>query len=289
VVCAKALWPFGRRDDETKPLCYSVTDEPPMRRTLAVVIAVVCCLSMAVGAGAGIAGAAHEEPNRNLIGVELHADGDASVHHVSSYDLADDQERQVYEEFAGNETARQQWRDEIESQFRSMAENGSSASGREIRVRNVSVETYEMDGENYGRLEVHTTWDNFAYAEPGRVIVAEPFRSSYEPFDRDSRRVAVHGPPGYVRGQMDPSPLRVQRNSGLWNPSTSNFSRFYVEFTQPSTDEPSTDDPSGDDTERTTDPATEEDTSGIGTLARALLVALVPVVVALLAVRRRRE
>ncbi|WP_178915771.1 hypothetical protein [Natronomonas gomsonensis] len=253
-----------------------------MRGTLAVAVAVVCCLAVAVGAGVGAA--AHEEPDRNLIGIELHADGDASVHHVSSYDLDDEQERQVYEGFAENETARQQWRDEIESQFRSMAENGSAASGRDMRVHNVSVETYEMDGEGYGRLEVHATWENFAYAESDRVIVAEPFRSSYEPFDQDRRRVAVHGPEGYVRGQLAPSPLRVQRNSALWNPSTSNFSRFYAEFTNPSTETPT-----DDATAETTNAAPGEQPSGFGTAARALLVALVPVAVALLAIRRRRS
>lgn len=265
---------------EAKPLCHRVTDQRSMRGTLAVAVAVVCCLAVAVGAGVGAA--AHEEPDRNVIGVELHADGDASVHHVSSYDLDDEQERRLYEGFAENETARQQWRDEVVAQFRSMAENGSSASGRDMRVHNVSVETYEMDGEGYGRLEVHVTWENFAYAESGRVIVAEPFRSSYDAFEQDRRRVAMHGPDGYLRGQLDPSPLRVQRNSALWNPGTSNFSRFYAEFTDPSTETPA------DGTAETT-AAPSEQPSGFGTAARALLVALVPVAVALLAIRRRQD
>jgi len=242
-----------------------------MGRTLAVLAAVALSLS----AGAGLGAAAHEEPERSLLGIELEGDGDATVYYVDSYDLEADEERATYESYAENETRRAEFRQAAVVELEAAAGNGSEAAAWEMRIDNVSVRTYEQDG--YGRVEVRVDWKRLAYADQRRVIVAEPFRSGYEP----DREVAIHGPKGYRRNVTAPSPLRAQQNSVLLNPLTSDFSGFYMEFVDPDaapTATETTDDDDGDG---------EDAFEGLDAVLRALLIALVPAVLVVLAVRRQ--
>ena len=138
-----------------------------------------------------------------------------------------------------------------------------------MSIRNASVRTYEQDG--YGRVEVRAEWVRLAYADDRRVIVAQPFRGGYEP----DRRVAIHGPEGYQRNRTVPQPFRAQRNSVFLNPRTSDFSGFFMEFVDP-------------DAETRTETKTGGDGGGgIGLLLRALVVALIPAALVVLAVRRQ--
>jgi hypothetical protein len=240
-----------------------------MRRTLAVVAAVVLCLSVGVGVGA----AAHEEPDRSLVGIELSPDGNATVYYVNSYDLEDDDRRSTYESYADNESRRAEFRADAVAELEAAAETGSEEAAWEMSIRNASVRTYEQDG--YGRVEVRAEWVRLAYADDRRVIVAQPFRGGYEP----DRRVAIHGPEGYQRNRTVPQPFRAQRNSVLLNPRTSDFSGFFMEFVDPDAETR---------TETTTETTTGGDGGGgIGLLLRALVVALIPAALVVLAVRRQ--
>lgn len=245
-----------------------------MRGIVAVAAAAFVCTVLFAGVGA----AAHEEPRRTILGVELDADGDAVVYYIQTHDLDDDAQRERYESFVDNETNQEAHRDEIVAELEAAAENGSERSDLDMRVHNGSVRTYEQEG--FGRLEVRVDWDELAFAEEGRVVVTEPFRGGYEP---DLGRVGIHGPEGYQRGTLDPPPLRVQRDSGLWNPRTSNFSVFYAEFVDPEAGDGGTD--GGDDGGEDTD---GDGGSDVGVFLRALLLALVPVALVLLALRQRQ-
>ncbi|MFQ3319314.1 MAG: hypothetical protein ACI8UR_001512 [Natronomonas sp.] len=240
-----------------------------MRRTLALVAVVGLCLTLMVGVGA----ASHEDPDRAVLAFELQEGGDARMFHITSFDLNESEGRERYEAFANNETKQAELRESVLEELRSQAENASEATGREMRIHNVSVVTYEK--ENYGRVEVRGDWDNLAYSDGRQVVVTEPFRSSYEP----DGRIAIHGPEGYQRTRTDPSPIRAQANSALWNPRTVNFTGFYAEFTNPD----------AETTTAATATATPSDSrfEGFGTFLRALLIALVPVALVLLAVRRQ--
>ena len=199
-----------------------------MRRTLAALAAVALCLSAGVGVGA----AAHEDPDRSLVGFELSADGNATVYYVNSYDLEDDDRRSTYESYADNESRRAEFRADAVAELETAAETGSEEAAWEMSIRNASVRTYERDG--YGRVEVRAEWVRLAYADNRRVIVAQPFRgepdaAGYEP----DRRVAVHGPDGYRRNRTAPNPGRARANSVLVNPDTTDFSGFFMEFVDP--------------------------------------------------------
>lgn len=262
-----------------------------MRRALTLGALLLVCLTCFVGVGA----AAHEEPDRTgIFGVELDADGNATVYNVTAYDLSNDAERQQYEALAGNETAQAEWRDIVAADLEEAAATGRNATDLEMRVRNVSVRTYtvvhEADNETteYGRVEVRAEWDRLAYHSgayelEGRdrnwVLVTEPFRSGFEP---GPTRVAIHGPEGYERSvDSQPPQIRAQRNSMLWNPQTSNFSNFYAEFReiQDGGSNGGDGDGAGDG---------DDGLAGAGDFLKALLVALIPVALVLLAVRRRR-
>ena len=248
-----------------------------MRGILAVAAVAVVCAALFAGVGA----AAHEEPRRTIFGVELDADGDAVVYYIQTHNLDNDDQRERYESFVDNETRQEAHREEVLAELEAAAANGSERTELDMRVHNGSVRTYEEEG--FGRLVVRADWDQFAFAEEGRVVVTEPFRGGYEP---DMSRVGIHGPEGYRRGTMDPPPLRVQRNSGLWNPRTSDFSVFYAEFVDPDADGGDGDDGNGDGDGDGGDGDGDGD-SDVGVFLRALLVALVPVALVLLALRRR--
>ena len=124
-------------------------------------------------------------------------------------------------------------------------------------------------------MEVRAEWVRLAYADDRRVIVAQPFRGGYEP----DRRVAIHGPESYQRNRTFPQPFRAQRNSVLLNPRTSDFSGFFMEFVDPDAETR---------TETTAETTTGGDGGGgIGLLLRALVVALIPAALVVLAVRRQ--
>jgi hypothetical protein len=240
-----------------------------MRRALAALAVALLCLSVAAGVGT----AAHEEPGRTILGIELEADGNATAYYVDAYDLEVDEQRAAYESYAENESRRAAFREAAMTELRAAAENGSEAGGWEMRVHNASVRTYEQDG--YGRVEVRADWERLAYADRRRVIVAQPFRAGYEP----DRRVAIHGPDDYRRNRTAPNPLRARQNSVLVTSRTTEFSGFFVEFVDP-------DAPTATATATAT-PAGGDGGSGLGLVLRALLITLVPAALVALAVRRQ--
>lgn len=267
--------------------CSAAATGPGPARAALLVALGVAALAVAVAAGlfAGVGAAAHEEPQRTIFGLELAADGDAAVYWVVSLDLDDEEQREVYESVAANETRQEAFREDAVADLEAAAANASAATDREMRIRNATVETYERGG--YGRVQVRAVWENLAWADDERVVVTEPFAGGYEPsFDR----VAIHGPEGYVRGALEPDPVRAQRNSGLWNPGTSDFSTFHAEFVAEGAEDGGEAGGNGDnggngdggDREGSDDGRFD----GIGNFLTALALALVPVALVLLAARR---
>jgi len=242
-----------------------------MRPTLVAVLAVVLLGSLAVG----VAGAAHEEPDRTVLSLELTPEGSATVYYVTSYDLSQDDDRAAFERYADNESRRTEFRDDAVAELRAAAANGSEAAGYDMSVRNATVRTYEQDG--YGRVEVEATWHALAYYDQRRVIVFEPFRSGYRP----DRNVAIHGPEGYRRNRTEPGPIRARGNSVLISTRTSDFSNFFVEFVDP--DAPTT---TPTPTATATTPPADRGDGDAGLAIRALVIALLPAALFVAAMRR---
>ncbi|MEF8808502.1 DUF7345 domain-containing protein [Natronomonas sp.] len=247
-----------------------------MRRTLAVVFLMTCCLA----ATAGLVGGVHDESTDDTLGFELAADGDAEVVHVTTYNLSVAEEQSAYAAFADNETARADHREAVMSDFQAAAATGRNGSALDMRVRDSAVETYERDG--YGYVTVTATWENLAYHNETMVVVTEPFASGYEP-DRD---VTIHGPEGYQRGVVHPSPGLARLNSAVWSEDTTDFSEFYAGFNEHDGGTETAAGDSADGPDATT-AAPDRGLEGVGTFARALTLAALPVAALLLALRRR--
>lgn len=241
-----------------------------MRRTLAVVVLAVCCLA----ATAGLAGAVHEESTEDTLAIELQADGDAEVHHITAYNLSVEEERETYETLANNETARAEHREESMSDLEAAAATGRNGSDLDMHVRDPTVETYERN--NTGYVAVVVTWENLAYHNETMVAVTEPFRSGYQP-DRD---VTIHGPEGYRRGVTQPAPSIARLNSAAWSVHVADFSNFYAAFHRHEEAETTT------ATERTTTPE-DDGLKGAGIFLQAFALAALPVAAFLLALQRR--
>lgn len=244
-----------------------------------VALPVVAGLLVCAACFAGVASAAHEEPDRTILGVELDAEGDAVVYYVQSYDLNETEERERYEAVATNESRQADRRESVMAELAEAAADGRNRTELAMAVGNGSLRTYEQEG--YGRVAVRAEWENLAFYNDRRVVVTEPFRGGYAPA---VNRLAIHGPEGYRRARMAPSPLRARANSALWDPRTSNFSRFYAEFEDPdagaTTDGDGRGDGDGDGA------GTGAGDSGLGTFLQALVLALLPVALVLFAVRR---
>lgn len=245
-----------------------------MRRILALVVV----LGLAAALGAGVGTAAHDEPDRHqIVGIELAADGDATVYYVESYNLSNESERAEFEEFQDNETKRQQLREETVTGFEEAAAGGRERTELDMRIEDPAIETYEQDG--HGRVAVSVQWRNLAFADEERVVVTEPFAGGYTP---DVNRVAMHGPPEYQRGTTQPEPARARANSSLWNPETSDFSEFYMEFVAPDAGD-------GDDGGAANGNGDGIDREDITTFVGALLLALVPLALVFAALHRGRR
>jgi hypothetical protein len=243
-----------------------------MRRIFVALVAAVLCGALL----AGVASAAHEERERTILGIELAADGNATVHFVNSYDLEDDDERATFEAYADNETRRGAFRADAVAELESAAATGSRKAAWQMRIHNVSIRTYEQEG--FGRVEVRAEWENLAYADDRRVIVVQPFRAGYNP----SRLVAIHGPAGYERNRTAPTPIRARQNSVLLSALTTDFSGFFMEFVDPDAETPT---PTAPDP-RTATATAEAPTSGALLALRALVIALVPAALFVVAIGR---
>lgn len=240
-----------------------------MRRTLAVVLLAACCLA----ATAGLAGGVHDESTEDTLAIELTADGDAEVHHITAYNLSTDEERSAYESVANNDTARAEHREETMSDLEAAAATGRNGSELDMRVRDPTVETYQRNGTGF--VSVTVTWENLAYHNETLVAVTEPFRSGYEP-DRD---VTIHGPEGYRRGVTQPSPSIARLNSAAWSVEVADFSNFYANFQRQST---------ATESAATATPAPDDEgLVGVGVFVRAFALAALPVIGLLLALQRR--
>ena len=247
-----------------------------MRRTLAAVVALILLSGPAVG----VASAAHEEPDRTVVGFELDPRGSATVHHTTTFDLSNDEERATYRRYADNESRRAAFRDEVVAELRAAAENGSAATGYNMTIRNATVRTHEAEG--YGRIVVRAQWHALAYYDERRVIVFEPFRAGYRP-DRD---VAIHGPEGYRRNRTAPQPVRARRNSVLISTRTSDLSNFFAEFVDPDAATPTATSTATPTATATETPPDDGGAGDAGVAIRALVLALLPAALFVAAMRR---
>ncbi len=169
-----------------------------VRQTLLTSVVLAAVL---VGAAVAPAGAAQtgDAPEESLT-VDLAADGDAAVTVVSTFDLDEESEQAAFDELRSNETARDAYTARQTARWRSLANDTSERTGREMAVTNSSLSLARTNATGVATFSV--TWEGLAAAEDGMLTFGEPFAST-ESLDR---KLVVVVPERYQVTSVSPGP-----------------------------------------------------------------------------------
>lgn len=147
--------------------------------------------------------AADDTPDEPSLLVELNENGDATVTLISTYDLADDDERDAFRSLADDEDARDALGERFADRLDTVAADTATESDRATSVDGGSVEV-ETDGD-VGIVSISVQWSSMAAVEDDRLVVTEPFASGFEP----DRPLVTVAPDGYEVAETTPEPESV--------------------------------------------------------------------------------
>ncbi len=87
--------------------------------------------------------------------------------------LTTDEEGQAFRDLTNDPSALESRADRLSAEFSAIAQRASERTGRDVEVRDVSVDTSTRDGE--GVLTVTFTWTNFVEARNGEERLGDVF------------------------------------------------------------------------------------------------------------------
>lgn len=220
------------------------------------------------------------DADSTLLSAALRTNGDADWQVVYRLVLDDDEETQAFEELQADiEDDPGPYLDPFEQRMTELAESAEQATGREMTIRNVSIETghQPQPQADIGRVTYSFEWGGFADAENGELRAGDAVDRLFLDVDED---LTITWPAEYQLTSHQPA-TTVGTNRVTWSGR--------IEF---DTGEPrvvlTTDDPDeGAEPPETTDGADDGLVSPIG--AGIVGVAAVLVVVALVLLARREE
>jgi hypothetical protein len=248
-------------------------------RTGATALATLALAVLLVASLAAPVVAIHDADRRFV--VELRTDGSAQVTAERNYNLSTPAEREQFAAYVNNSTRLNEARTAFRTRLQRAAANGSDATVRQMRIANVTAGTVRANGT--GTVELRARWVGLGGVYGGLVVVNEPFTSSFDP----NGTLVVRGPPGYIRGSLNPPPGVARRNIALWGEET-DLSGFSARFRNPQAttggggDEGASGGGGGSGAQDTPVP------EGVGRLVGAAGVALVPALLVVFGVQRRR-
>jgi len=228
-------------------------------RAVAAFLALTCLLAVVVAP----AGAVHD--TGRTFQVFLEDDGDATLAVERVYDLSVPAERARFETLRDNATVRA----ERVTAFTTRLEGGMEAV-RESTERDPTLDDADVEfaaGNGTGTVTLSVPVSGLARVEPRAVVLTQPSGSPAFAL-AENETLVVHGPAGYVRGPLRPSPEIARRSSALWG-HDSDLSGFAARFEQP--------------------PTPTSTPEGWGAFSGAAFFALVPAALVAAAVRRRDE
>lgn len=134
------------------------------------------------------------EPDRTIIRADIEEDGDATWTAEYVLDLEDEKREQAFEELAADiEANASGYAARFESRASRVVDAAADATGRPMRIENVSV-AVSTDLQNAGTVEYRYTWTNFAARTDGELRIGAAISGFYlEP----SSRLIVSWPEGY--------------------------------------------------------------------------------------------
>lgn len=175
----------------------------------------LCLVAALLVAGSGpVAG--QDDAKRSLV-VNLEEDGSAELTLTITYDLADQEERDAFEELQDDAEAREDIRRRYLDRMQSVAHDAENATGRTMAVTSAAVNLRTTDNGETGIVELTVDWDGLAAVEDGTLVVTEPFASGFEP----DRTFTVSAPEGYEVATVTPEPDSSDATSVTYERGTS--------------------------------------------------------------------
>jgi PGF-CTERM protein len=143
--------------------------------------------------------------------VDLERDGSARVTLVTTFDLSTDRGQGAFDRLRSNETAQTQLRENFADRMRAVAGTAADETGREMRIRNPTI---ELATENdTGVVSLSATWTGLAAVESDRLVLGAPFDGGYEP----DRPLVVRAPDGYGFAATTPAPDATRPGVATWD------------------------------------------------------------------------
>jgi len=162
-----------------------------------------------------VASAATQETPTESFGIDLQADGSATVTLTTTYDLASANESDAFEQLRNDEQARERFESRFRERMGGVAADASNETGREMAVSGSSID-FRTEGDT-GVVELAVTWEGLAAVENDRLVVTEPFASGFAP-DREFR---LSVPDGYAVTSVTPGAATNADGTVTWDAGTS--------------------------------------------------------------------
>ncbi|GGN09771.1 helix-turn-helix transcriptional regulator [Halarchaeum nitratireducens] len=155
------------------------------------------------------------DPDDVVLGVSLHADGNATWRVTYRMRLSTENETDAFEELAADvRGSPAEYTSGFERQMRATALAAENATGREMRVTNVSVdaETRQLP-QSYGVITYRFTWTNFAAVDGPRLRAGDALSQLF--LDAETT-LLVEWPEAYHATAVDPQPTDERENAVIW-------------------------------------------------------------------------
>jgi hypothetical protein len=158
------------------------------------------------------------DPDDVSLRVALQADGSAAWTIEYRVRLDDDNTTRAFEslrdDIAANDT---QYVSEFRGRMVATADTAENATGREMRIRNVSVDaTRQQLPQEYGVLTYTFVWTNFAAVDDGSITAGDALAGFF--LDSETT-LQLSWPAGYAVETVQPEPddLRTESRIAAWN------------------------------------------------------------------------
>jgi hypothetical protein len=158
------------------------------------------------------------DPDDVSLGVDLREDGSAAWTVEYRVRLDDDNTTQAFEslrdDIEANDT---QYVSEFRGRMVATADTAENATGREMAIRNVSVEATRQElPQEYGVLTYTFVWTNFSVVEDGSITAGDALAGFF--LDSETS-MQFSWPEGYAveTAQPDPDDVRSESRIVVWN------------------------------------------------------------------------
>ncbi|MBX0286733.1 hypothetical protein EGH22_10370 [Halomicroarcula sp. F28] len=186
-----------------------------MRRVSAVVAVLLLAVLAPTAAGAAFSQQS-VDADVVVMTADVTASGDAAWTIDYRVRLSDDNETQAFEELQADIRANESvYTDRFHDRMNRTARAGENATGREMAIDNVSVETsQESVGQSYGVVTYEFRWTNFAAVNDTHIRAGDAVAGLY--LDRNTS-LTMQWPSEYRSESVRPSPDEEGARSVTWH------------------------------------------------------------------------